>query len=136
MAQTFNLKVLTPERQVCDCPVESLTVTTTDGQFEFLAHHVPIVMPLVVGTLQLRKPDQSVEKIFNSEGFLEVRHDEILVYAQACETPEEIDRRRAEESLQRAEERLRQRQSMKEYQQSKMALARAMARLQVKKTRQ
>jgi F-type H+-transporting ATPase subunit epsilon len=37
--------------------------------------------------------------------------------------------------MDRAEERLRQRQSMTEYKQSKMALARAMARLQVSKRR-
>ncbi|MEL4106358.1 ATP synthase delta/epsilon chain alpha-helix domain-containing protein, partial [Oscillospiraceae bacterium WX1] len=35
----------------------------------------------------------------------------------------------------RAEERLRQQQSMQEYRQSKLALARAMARLQVTKGR-
>ena len=43
--------------------------------------------------------------------------------------PEEIDVRRAEEAKQRAEERLRQKQSIHEYYHSRAALARAMARL-------
>lgn len=48
---------------------------------------------------------------------------------ETAEKPEEIDVRRAEEAKQRAEERLRQKQSIHEYYHSRAALARAMARL-------
>jgi F-type H+-transporting ATPase subunit epsilon len=132
MAKLFNLKILTPEKQFFDSDVESLIVTTTDGRFEFLADHVPVIMPLAVGTLSVRTSNGTTS-VFNSEGFLEVRKEGVLVYVQACESPAEIDRRRAEEAKMRAEERLRQKQSMHEYQQSKLALARAMARLSLTK---
>lgn len=130
MAKLFNLKILTPERQFFDGPVESVTVTTTDGRFSFLADHVPIVMPLAVGTIVFRT-EEGTQEVFNSEGFLEVHHEGAVVFVQACESPAEIDKRRAEEAKIRAEERMRQKQSMQEYQQSKVALARAMARLRV-----
>lgn len=130
MAKLYNLKILTPERQVFDGDVESLIATTLDGKFEFLAGHVPVIMPLDVGTLVIRSETGTTE-IFNSEGFLEVRREGVMVYIQACEKPEEIDRQRAEEAKLRAEERMRQQQSMQEYRQSKLAMARAMARLQV-----
>lgn len=132
MAKLFNLKILTPEKQFYDDEVESLTVSTSDGRFEFLADHVPVIMPLVVGTLVF-KTVYGMAEVFNSEGFLEFRKDGAHVYVQACESPAEIDRRRAEEAKMRAEERLRQKQSMQEYRQSKLALARAMARLRLKK---
>lgn len=132
MSKLFSIKILTPERVVYDGDVEYLIVTTTDGRYSFLANHVPIVMPLASGTLSFKAPNETKD-VFNSEGFLEVHHEGILVYVQACETPEEIDKRRAAEARERAEERMRQKQSMKEYQQSKMALARAMARLQITK---
>ncbi len=132
MSKLFKLSILTPERQFYDGEVEVLTVTTVDGQMTFLADHVPVVMPLNVGTLVYKTADETKE-IFNSEGFLEVRHDGVLVYVQACENPEEIDLRRAEEARMRAEERLRQNQSMKEYRHSKLALARSMARLRITK---
>ena len=61
---------------------------------------------------------------------MEVHHEGVLIFVQSCEHPEEIDTRRAEEARRRAEEQLRQKQSMSEYKQSKIALARAMARLQ------
>ena len=130
MAKLFNLNILTPEKQFFDGGVESLTVTTSDGRFEFLADHVPMIMPLVVGTLTF-KTTGGTRNVFNSEGFLEVRREGVIVYVQACESPEEIDRRRAEEAKQRAEERMRQQLSMQEYRQSKLALARAMARLRI-----
>lgn len=114
--------------------VESLTVTTLDGQFSFLAGHVPIVMPLVVGSIKIKTPDETVE-VFNSEGFLEIDHEGAMVFVQASEAPEDIDKFRAEEARIRAEERLRQKQSIREYQQSKLALARAMERLRITKQR-
>ena len=132
MAKLFNLKILTPEKQFYDDEVESLIVSTSDGRFEFLADHVPVIMPLVVGTLVL-KTQYGPTEVFNSEGFLEFRKEGALVYVQACESPAEIDRRRAEEAMLRAEERMRQKQSMQEYRQSKLSLARAMARLRLKK---
>lgn len=132
MAKLFRLKIYTPEHQVLDGDVESLTVTTLDGQFAFLADHEPVVMPIVVGTLKIKTTDE-VQEIFNSEGFLEVDREGVSIYVQACETPEDIDRQRAEEARIRAEERLRQKQSIREYQASKLALARAMERLRVKK---
>lgn len=132
MAKLFNLKILTPEYQFYDGEVESLTITTMDGRYCFLADHIPAVMPLVVGSLVL-KTAEGTKEVFNSEGFLEAHHEGVMVFVQACESPEEIDARRAEEAKLRAEERLRQKQSMQEYRQSKLALARAMARLQITK---
>ena len=129
MAKLFNVKIFTPEREFFNGEVEALTVGAPDGSFMFLADHAPLIMPVSVGNICL-KIDGNWESSVNSEGFLEVRHEGVLIFVQACEHPEEIDERRAEEARRRAEELLRQKQSMSEYRQSKVALARAMARLQ------
>ena len=50
----------------------------------------------------------------------------------SVELPEEIDKRRAEEAKERAEEELRQKQSVLEHLQSQANLARAMERIKVK----
>ena len=62
-------------------------------------------------------------------GFAEVVNNRVTILVDTAERPEEIDVRRAEEAKERAEERLRQKQSIREYHLSKAALARAMARL-------
>jgi F-type H+-transporting ATPase subunit epsilon len=134
VSKLFKLTIITPEHEVFDGMVESLTVNTLDGMYSFMADHAPIVMPLVVGSIKIRTPEETKE-VFNSEGFLEIDHEGAHVFVQASESPEEIDRKRAEEARLRAEERLRQRQSILEYKQSKLALARAMARLRITKQR-
>ena len=133
MPKLFNLKILTPEREFFDGNVEAVTVSAPDGKVTILADHAPFLMPVAVGTISV-KQDGAWENSVNSEGFMEVHHDGVLIYVQACEYPEEIDKRRAEEARRRATEDIRQKQSMSEYKQSKIALARAMARLRVTKT--
>jgi len=132
MPKLFNLKILTPEREFFDSDVEAVTVLAPDGKVTILADHAPFVMPVTVGAISVKK-DGKWEDSVSSEGFMEVHHDGVLIYVQACEHPEEIDKRRAEEARRRAMEDLRQKQSMSEYKQSKIALARAMARLRVTK---
>ena len=55
------------------------------------------------------------------------------VLVNTAERPEDIDVKRAEEARERAEEQLRQKQSIQEYYRSKASLARAMSRLKVGK---
>jgi len=126
----FNIKILTPEREYYDGDVEAVTVYAPDGSVTILADHAPFIMPVAVGTIKLKK-DGLWEEACNSEGFMEVHHQGVLIYVQSCESPDEVDVRRAEEAKQRAEEHIRQKQSMSEYKQSQIALARAMARLRV-----
>jgi len=130
MPKLFNLKIITPEREFFDGDVEAVSANAPDGNVMVLADHAPMIMPVKVGNIGIKK-DGKWETSVNSEGFMEVRHEGVLVFVQACEHPEEIDARRAEEAKRRAEEQMRQKQSMSEYKQSKIALARAMARLQI-----
>ena len=127
--KTFNLKIFTPEREFFDGEVEGVSADAPDGSIMVLADHAPFIMPVVIGHIGI-KQNGEWERSVSSEGFMEVRHDGVVIFVQACEHPDEIDARRAEEAQRRAEEQLRQKQSMSEYKTSKVALARAMARLQ------
>jgi len=129
MTKLFNLKIFTPEREFFNGDVEGVVADAPDGSVMVLAEHAPFVMPVSVGNIGI-KQDGKWEYSVNTEGFMEVRHEGVLIFVQACEHPDEIDERRAAEARKRAEEHLRQKQSMTEYKQSKIALARAMARLQ------
>lgn len=134
MPKLFNLKILTPEREFFDDSVEALTIGAPDGKVTILADHTPFIMPVVVGNILIKKDGEWRESV-NSEGFMEVHHEGALVFVQTCEYSDEIDTGRAEEAKRRAEEHMRQRQSMSEYKQSEIALARAMARLRITQSR-
>lgn len=128
MDATFDLTVLTPEYEFFSGQAEVLTITGLDGKRSVLAHHAPMVSCLEIGTIGI-KADGVWREAFNSEGFMEVLNNTVVVFVQSCEWPEDIDLRRAEQAKQRAEEKLRQKQSIMEYSASKIALAKAMARI-------
>jgi len=129
---SFQLDILTPERAFYSGPAEGVAVTTPDGELCVLAMHAPLVTPLEIGVIRLNLGGVWREA-FVSEGFMEVGHSRTVIFTQACEWPEDIDRRRAEQALQREQERLRQRTSIREQKASQIALARAMARLRITK---
>ena len=70
-----------------------------------------------------------------SSGFVEMINNRAKLFCLTVERPEEIDTRRAEEARDRAEEQLRQKQSIQEYYLSQASMARAMTRLKASRNR-
>ena len=66
-----------------------------------------------------------------SDGFAQILPKKVVLLADTVELPEEIDIKRANEAKLRAEEKLRQKQSILEYYQTQASLNRAMNRLRV-----
>ncbi|HOR21555.1 MAG TPA: ATP synthase F1 subunit epsilon, partial [Ruminococcus sp.] len=107
-----------------------LVITAIDGLIGIMAGHEPLVTALPTGELKYMV-NGKWQYAAISEGFIEVMPDHAIILADTCELPEEIDVKRAEEARARAEERLRQKQSIKEYYQTQAALNRAMNRLKL-----
>lgn len=131
----FQLDILTPEHAFYSGPAEGVVVTTPDGEICVLAQHAPLVTPLEIGSIRLNI-DGVWKEAFISEGFMEVGSRRTVIFTQACEWPENIDVRRAEEKAQREREHLRQQMSIRELKTSQITLARAMARLRVSRMRE
>lgn len=131
MSNTFLLEVLTPEKQFFSGEVEAITVCCTDGQLTVLKGHAPLICGIQVGAMRM-KENGKWRSAFNSEGFMEVAPERVLLFVQACEWPEQINVRRAQEARERAQRHLREQRSMMEYKHSQISLMRAMMRLRVK----
>ena len=129
---TFYLEIITPERQFYIGPAEALVLPAVDGQMGIYPGHEPVVTAIEPGELRY-KAQGKWEPAAVGAGFAEVKPDYVILLVGFAEHPEEIDRRRAEAARARAEERLRQKQSIQEYHHSKAALARAMARLKTRR---
>ena len=129
---SFKLEILTPQKQFFSGEAESVVFTLSDGEMCVMYGHPPLLAALEIGHIKIRMGDE-YKIAFASEGFIEVRPDKVLIFTQLCEWPDEIDEHRAEEEKARALEELRQKQSLIEYNQTKIMLSRAMARLNVKK---
>ena len=127
---TFRLHILAADRVFFEGDCTSLIVPTVHGQYGVQARHSNMIAALVPGQLTFRCPDAPERLAAVSAGMIKVEDNDVLVLVDAAERPEDIDKNRAEAARIRAEERLQHKQSMHEYYQSKIALDRAMQRLQ------
>ena len=129
--RTFCLETLPPEKTFFRGEVESIHIPAVGGSCTIMGGHQPMVFAVEPGAMRITQEGKTREA-FMSEGFVEVRPDETIAFAQAVEWPEEINERRAAEAKERAEEQLRRNRSAAEYRLNRIALQRAFARLQVK----
>ncbi len=103
------------------------------GEKAFLAHHANLIAAIVPGEMRYEDDEGNKVVVAVSSGFVEMINNRGKIFCLTVERPEEIDIRRAQEAKERAEEQLRQKQSIQEYRMSQLALARAMTRLRVTK---
>ena len=130
MARTFQLEIIATDRVFFKGECEHLVITAIDGLLGIMAGHEPLVSCLPTGELKYMVNGEWKYAAI-SEGFIQVMPEKSVILADSCELPEEIDIKRAEEARQRAEEKLRQKQSIFEYYQTQAALNRAMNRLKI-----
>lgn len=132
---TFALKIIASDKIFYEGRCENLILPTPDGEFGVLAHHENMIIAVEIGELRFKTPEGEWTLAAVSKGFAEIMNNRVSVLVNAAERPEDIDVKRAQEALCRAEERLRQRQSIQEYHLSQLSLARAMTRLKTSKDR-
>lgn len=128
MEKTFQLEIVTPERQFFTGPVESLMLPALDGEYGVLPGHEPVVTAVEPGEARY-KVDGVWHSVIVTQGLAELMSDYAILLVAAAERPEDIDAARAQRAKERAQERLRQHDSQREYYRGKAALARANARL-------
>lgn len=131
--KTFNLKIIASNKVFYDGECRSLTIPYIDGgQMAFLANHENTIVPIESGEMKIVTENETVIEAFVGDGFIEFLGNEAFLVCVSAELPEEIDKRRAQEALIRAEEEMRQKQSWIEYSVSKANISRAIERIKVK----
>ncbi len=132
MAEPFHLEIIASDRIFYQGECEHLVITAIDGLLGIMHGHEPLVTSLPTGELKYMV-DGKWHYAAISEGFIEVMPESSIILADSCELPEEIDIKRAEEAKKRAEEKLRQKQSIMEYYHTQAALNRAINRMKISK---
>ena len=105
MAQ-LNLNIITPSKTIFSGDVQSVTVPGTDGNFQILKNHAPIISTLEIGLVKVELPDGSTEFFSTGGGTVEVLNNKITLLADSIEKSNEIDPDRARAALNRAKQRL------------------------------
>tara|TARA_B100001105_G_scaffold249098_1_gene235602 strand:+ start:1070 stop:1507 length:438 start_codon:yes stop_codon:yes gene_type:complete len=130
----MHLEIITAERQVYSDEVDMVIAPGFDGQLGILPMHAPLMTMLKPGELTVRKDGENMY-VAVSGGFMEVLGNKVSVLADACERSDEIDEQRAEQAVQRAQERLANRGSDMELERAVSALRRAQVRVDLVRRR-
>jgi F-type H+-transporting ATPase subunit epsilon len=103
---TFPAEVLTPEGEVFNGDVQMLSTRTEVGEVGILARHAPLLATLDPAELRLHISDSEIKRYAQSEGYLQVFSNRVLVLVEECIEPDRIDAGGQRERLRRAEEAL------------------------------
>ena len=131
MESAYCVKLLTPEKTVLDSEVSALVAPGTEGFLGVLANHAPLITGLDPGPLTLTYPGGRKEIFALGGGFLEVSNNRAMVLADSVERPDEIDPQRAQEALERAKMRLKERSADFDFDRAEAALKRAINRMRM-----
>ena len=126
---SFILNITASSGEFYQGSCESMVLPVKDGVYGVQAGHSPVLVAIHMGMLKFTV-DGETREILVGDGIAEVTPTFVLLMVDSAERPEDIDKNRAEAARIRAEERLQHKQSMHEYYQTKIALDRAMQRLQ------
>lgn len=78
----MHLEIITPDKKVFEGEVEAATFPGTDGEFQVLKDHAPIISSLAKGQLVYRD-NEGDHSVGIDSGVVEVLNNTIIVLAQS-----------------------------------------------------
>src|SRR5262245_3925038 len=122
--------IVSTDRSLANESVDEVEIPGYDGYFGVLPGHTPLLALLHVGELWYRKGTEK-HCFAIAFGFAEVQPDRVTILAQIAEKADEIDTARAEAAKKRAEERIARPPVDMDAERARIALMKALIRLQV-----
>ena len=132
MANTFLLKIITPDHEVFNSEVEKVFLKSADGDFEVLANHENMIASTIPCIAKFKDSKGIEDQLFISTSIVHITGNEMTICSDAAEFEEDIDEKRAEESMIRAKKRLKEADEYNK-ERAELALIRATQRLVLKK---
>lgn len=129
----FSLDIYTPYGHYLSDKVEYLSVSSEDFKLGILADHAELVSTITICEIEI---DIGGEKQYyaTSGGIIKIKDNQVDLFLQTIESADEIDLERAEAAKERAENRLLSGDlEPLAVTRSKLALARAMNRINIRK---
>jgi F-type H+-transporting ATPase subunit epsilon len=125
----LNLEIITPAKAVFNGEVKSVTIPGTDGNFQVLKNHAPLISTFEIGLIKADLPGNNTYYYATSGGTVEVLDNKVLVLADTLEKVEDIDVERARLAKERAEALISKPADTTDVERARKALARATNRL-------
>ncbi len=126
----MKVSIITPDRVLLERDVGWLVVPGSDGDFQVLQGHTPLLTGVAIGRVLLQEKNK--DSLFTtSGGFCEVLPDTVTLLVSAAESMEDIDVERAQESHKRARKRLESKEEGIDKRRANLAEKRALNRIRI-----
>jgi F-type H+-transporting ATPase subunit epsilon len=127
---SIQLVVVTPVNKLLSEAVTEVQLPGADGYLGVLPGHAPLITELGIGELTYKTANGQTGLLAIIRGFAEVLPERVSVLAETAERPEDIDVNRAQQALQRAQERIAKGGDI-DWDRASASLQRALVRIQV-----
>ena len=104
MADTFTFELVSPERLLISEPAESVLVPGTEGDFQVLPNHAPVLSTLRPGLLDVVLAGGKERRIFVRGGFAEVGPENLTVLAETAIDSADLSKTALAQEIKNAEE--------------------------------
>ena len=130
---SFELKVITPERVFFEGEVTMVEFNTTEGELGIYKGHIPLTVIVDPGILTITTEEGPRNAALHA-GFAEILPNRVTILAEIVEWPSEIDEKRAQAAKDRAEVRLASKNTEEfDMDRATVALKKAICRLEALK---
>jgi F-type H+-transporting ATPase subunit epsilon len=99
VARTFQLSVVTPEREVLALEVSFVALPAFDGEMGVLPGRAALLAQLGAGLLRVETADGSNRELFVSGGFAQMTDNQLTLLTEEAREPETLDAEDAARSL-------------------------------------
>ena len=80
----LKLEILTPNGEIFNDEVVSVTLPGEEGEFGVLAHHASLTTLLEAGVIDIEKEDKSVESVLINWGVVQVDEKKVIVLVEGA----------------------------------------------------
>lgn len=134
ITKVLAYEVVTPTGRISSGECDMVVAPAVEGEIGILPRHAPYLAALAVGVVRIKKGD-SEERIFVSNGYIEVLENKAIILAEVAEKSGDIDVERAQRSLERAQSHIAGSPAGHDRNRAMRALSRAKARIKAAKGR-
>ncbi|ARD06890.1 F0F1 ATP synthase subunit epsilon [Lactobacillus amylolyticus] len=137
----FRVDVVTPDGLIYSHRSSIIDMRAIDGQRSIMYGHTPLLTPLAIGDLKVRRSremSRKVDHIAVNGGYIEFSNNIATIIADSAERARNIDVSRAEAAKERAEKRMkeaREKHDQRSLERAQIALKRAVNRISVYNTK-
>lgn len=106
--KVFQLDIVTPVKTVFSGNISSVSAPGVCGGFQVLVNHATLLSQVGIGEMKLLNSENKEVHFATSGGFFEVNNNKVIFLAETTEPKNEIDVKRAQSSLERANKRIKE----------------------------